>query len=164
MSYETLIEKIDTLISYSELHKAVQDYLNSPPQSNRMLCFQYNTCIKKVVTYDFSKVTSMTSTFNGCTNLEIVKINARSATSYGSCFRGCNALHTVIVEKNSICATISITSPLLSAESVNNIIAGLFDNRGTNVQRSVTFDSAIAANLTQEQMDIITVQKGWTIG
>ena len=106
--------------------------------------------------------TSLSSTFNGCSNLkeiigEIDVSTIRSAMT--ATFTGCLSLEYVRFKEASIKYAISFADcPSLTKESIDSIIAGL----GTiSTAHTLTLNENIV--LTEEQLAILNTKTNWTI-
>lgn len=78
-----------------------------------------------------------------------------------NCFYDCISLETVRFKANTISIPLSLSSsPLLSDESIQNIIDGL---AAVETQQKITFHSDVVDKLTDEQLATIN-SKNWTVG
>lgn len=88
---------------------------------------------------------------------------ARTMTAFSNTFKGCYALEHIIID-GVIAGSVSFADcPLLDAESISSIISSLVTLAETN-KLTITFNSAVKAKLTAEQIDTITNVKHWELG
>lgn len=104
----------------------------------------------------------LNTTFSGCTNLVTIPcLKLINATDGSSAFSNCNKLTNITVD-GSIAFDISFaSSPLLTAESVDSVIAALTDLTGQTAKK-LTVHATVGANMTEAQKATITA-KNWTL-
>lgn len=107
-------------------------------------------------------VGSLNSTFSSCKVKWIEKLILHDKISnYSGCFTSCVDLESIIIE-GVIAATISFAwSPLLNAQSVQNIIDCLKDLTGQTAQ-TLTVHKDVEARMSDEQKAQIT-SKNWIL-
>lgn len=140
---------------------AIVDFSNS---KNISQLFHYNGSIKHIGTINTTSATSLDDFANNATSLvEIEKIILKDDGSqrFNSAF-----YYTVRLERITFEGVIGLSinfqwSPLLSDESVQNIIDCLADLTGQATQ-TLTFHTDVKAKLTEEQIATIT-SKNWTL-
>lgn len=122
----------------------------------------YGTKFTRIGVIDARKATRFYYVFNYSSNLKTIdKIISAETTPYNTAFGGLRSLEEIRFE-GIIGASLAINeSPLLSNASVQSIIDALADLAGQTTQR-VSFHSSVIANMTDEQLLIITA-KNWTI-
>jgi hypothetical protein len=112
---------------------------------------------------DLIKAPHLNGTFNSCKKVKsIVLKNVQSTMTYvNNPFRDCEQLTDVSIE-GTIGSTVSFAnSPLLSTQSIDNIIGCLADLAGQTAQ-TITLHAEVKAQLTEEQISAIT-SKNWTL-
>ncbi len=111
-------------------------------------------------TEDFATVSAV---FQNCSSLKTIRnIHVFENMTYGNWFSGCKALENITftgVIGNDINFN---ASPLLTHDSLMNIINHLKDYSGTSETRTLTIGSTNLAKLTDNEKAIAT-QKGWTL-
>ena len=125
--------------------------------------------LKRVVIKNMnSKTTSVTGMCAFCTSLESIEgLDFSGCTSKidigsgdGIVFRDCSLLKEVRIVENSIKVSINFGfCPLLSAESIQNIIDGLAT---VETAKTLTLHANVKTKLTQTQLDTIT-GKNWNL-
>lgn len=130
------------------------------------------TKLKKVIVKNMSdECTDVRGVFAYCTSLEIVEglLDFSSIKSFWSNwdqlpFRSCNLLKEIRVVENCIKVNFNVTSPLLSAESIQSIAYGLaYVTTAQTLTLNKVFENDFE-KLPAELRDLITNQKGWTLG
>ena len=144
--------------------------LDTSKLTNCTSFFAYCPNITRIPPLDFSNIErTCTQLFRDCKKLESVEINNVPKLEYHSSyniwnmsFNTCNALKDIKIT-GVISANFSVAhSPLLTMESVNNIIDCLLDYTGTTTSPVLTLHADVKAKLTEEQIATIT-GKNWTL-
>lgn len=113
---------------------------------------------------DAGNVTAYNNMFCNCSKLETIDalIDGSNCSFDDGTFNGCYNLKNVRFVPLSIKSNISFgDSPLLSDESIQNIIVSLSDLTG-QTSKTLTFHADVKAKLTEEQIATIT-SKNWTL-
>lgn len=141
-----LVDKIDYYINCGK----AQDI-------NRM--FQSCTNLKFLYGLDMSSALNCQLIFDGCKVLETIQesLNFSKITSNVNCFRETISLVNVRFVPESIKISITIPSPVLSAESIQSIIDGL-----ATVETAQTLTLNANLKILQSQVDAANA-KGWTV-
>lgn len=113
--------------------------------------------------YFFANATNYNGAFNQCTQLETVEgIDFSSSTNNSNVFKSCSKLKNITVY-GTINVTISFSdSPLLTHDSLMNVIDALKDYSGTTTTQVLDLHDDSIAILTESEKKIAE-QKGWTI-
>ena len=125
----------------------------------------FNGAAKMVTIPEVTATQGINSWFRGCGSLQTIrKITLPEiliGTPFYNSFMGCSKLTNITFE-GVIGVNISFdASPLLSAESIDNIINCLKDLTGGTAQ-TLTFHATVGSNLTDTQKATITA-KNWTL-
>lgn len=123
----------------------------------------FNSASNMTVIPEVTATRGTNSWFRGCSSLETIRkiILANNSNDFYNTFVGCSKLKNVIFE-GVIFQSISFSaSPLLSGESIDNIIGCLKDLTGGTAE-TLTFHATVGGNLTDTQKATITA-KNWTL-
>ncbi len=165
--YDITAKEVNSMFTYSnitDLEKALGDkkliFLEGATGSS---VFNYAKNLTIIPVLDITKMYApgMTMWFSSCTALHTIrKIITVETANYDRTFNLCSALVNITFE-GVIGNNISFSGcPLLSDESINNIIGCLKDLTGQTA-KSVDFHSTVLANLTDEQLTQIS-NKNWS--
>ena len=133
--------------------------------------YMFSDCssLTTVPQYDTSKVTNMQYMFSGCTSLiTLPQLDASKATQILGTVYQCTSLTNFGGLLNVGQALTSSTeywlasSPLLTDESIQNVIDGLYDMTAKGFSPTLKFHTDVYAKLTEEQKAQITA-KNWTV-
>ncbi len=141
-----------TDVIYNPKHDITAKYYSSMYQQSRI------TDTKKPIT--FQSGGSGSSVFLNCTKLETIRtLTVNSNMTFGSWFSGCSKL-TNVTFSGEIGNDISFSaSPLLSHDSIINIISVLVN---TTTKKTLSLGEINLAKLTDEEKAVAT-EKGWTL-
>lgn len=119
------------------------------------------TKIKTLILSNTNKVTVVTGMLGNCNQLETIsELNFESMSKVGSSWNGgCIALKNITFTAQTIKGDIGFASSVLTPKSVQSIIDGLAPVETT---QTLTFNSTITANLTDEQ-NVQILSKNWTV-
>ena len=119
--------------------------------------------------FDTSKVIFMVEVFNGCSQLTSIPLfDASKVSSLINTFTACSKLTNFGGLKNigqsfTSAFTFDLSdSPLLTDESILNVLNGLYDMTGKGFSPTLAFHPTVKAKLTDEQIAIATT-KNWNI-
>lgn len=117
--------------------------------------------LKTMVGINTSKGVDMREVFYGCVELETIQepLNLGSATNCTYMFHNVLKLVNISFVPETIKVSITIPSPVLSAESIQSIIDGLAT---VETAQTLTLNTDVKAKLTQTQLDTIT-GKNWNL-
>ena len=117
---------------------------------------------------EMPKVKNLDYAFKDCESLQSIELNAPSLESATGIFKNCNQLKTVSLPANSVNCDLEILSPVLTDDSITNILKALKTDRSDleklSQKRYITF-----CNHTLCPTDAVTiavnaiVKGGWTI-
>ena len=137
--------------------------------TNMRNMFIYCDKLTTVPLFYTSNVTIMYQMFRGCHALTTVPLfDTSNVTNIGDMFRECSKLTNFggllnIGQAYTSTFTYSLQwSPLLSDESIQNVIDGLYDMTAKGFSPTLKFNSTVYAKLTDEQKAQITA-KNWTV-
>lgn len=132
-------------------------------QVSGLTYFFQNCPTVRVPALDCSSATSCLGVFFGCNNLKEIELNnVREELTGSNAFGNCFALTTLKITGTVGTSFLKLnTSPLLSNESVQNIIDHLKDLTGQTAQ-TLTLHATVGAKLTDAQKSAITA-KNWTL-
>lgn len=140
------------------------DNLRYVPDLNTSNCTNFSSTfsgcksLKVAPQIDTSKATSVGTMFMDCTNLETVPLYDFSKVLLtSSAFSNCSKLKNIGGFKN-LSVNISLTSPVLTHESLVNVI----NNLAKVSNKSLTIQSYNIEKLTEDEIAIAT-NKGWTV-
>lgn len=149
--------------------KYIDFYLNTESCTNFARMFSNASALERIVGINISKATAVAGMFYQCTSLHTIgemvdgelinPLDFSNVTNNSQCFDGCDALVNVSFVEESIKNSLSIPSPILSAESVQSIIDGLAT---VETARTLTLHADVKAKLTEEQIATIT-GKNWNL-
>lgn len=136
-------------------------YINSSSCTNCSNAFSYCKKLKRIKGIDISKATSVNDMFAVCVALEEItdELNLSNATNLNKMFNECNKLKEIRFVPETIKKSITIPSPVLSAESIQSIVDGLAE--AEDVQ-ALSLNSAVIDKLTDDQWEEIGT-KNWTV-
>ena len=127
------------------------------------------SALKTIAQLDTSNIQDAGYAFYGCSSLEAVpQLDASSVKEIYGMFINCTSLTNFGGLKNigqAYTSTFTYDlsySPLLSDESIQNVINGLYDMTGKGFSPILKFHSTVYAKLTDEQKTQIT-NKNWTV-
>ena len=106
----------------------------------------------------------MCNAFYNCQSLHTIDtpLNYCSTGWTMEIFYNCKNLTNIRFVENQITANFNLKwSPLLSSDSINSIANGL--NANVTNQKTLTLNSNLKNNLTEEQIATITTTKGWSL-
>jgi hypothetical protein len=138
--------------------------LDTSKATNGTSWFQ-NSYVTRIPPIDARNMTSCSSMFNGCVNLQGIEMNnvREDMTGNTITYSSCQSLTTIKVT-GSIGASTVVNfkwSPLLSNGSVQSVIDCLKDLTGLASQ-TLTFHADVGAKMTEQQKATITA-KNWTL-
>jgi hypothetical protein len=139
--------------------ESVDYYLNCGQSQTCTNLFSGCQSLKFVYGLDLGKGVNLSYIFKNCVLLETIQepLNFSSATNTKEIFYGCIALKNARFKENSIKVSITIPSPVLSAESVQSIFDGLAP---VETAQTLTLDANL--KILQSQVNSANA-KGWTI-
>ena len=112
-----------------------------------------------------TKVTSLKEAFYKCTSLtylDLSSIDASTVTDVSSIFYGCSSLSDFYPPSNIMISLDISASPNLTEDSINRIVAALYDYSNTTETYTLTIGSTNLAKMTDDEIAVATA-KGWTI-
>lgn len=156
--------------------------LNTSKVTDISYMFYYCQILTEILGIDTSNSTNMSYMFYHCDKIvTIPELNAAKVVNLSSCFNNCPLLENFGGLKDLGKAytqkaagysyyTVNLTSPLLTHESLMNVINGLYDlnltydveNGGTLYRQKLNIGSTNKAKLTEEEIAIATA-KGWDV-
>ena len=137
--------------------------------TNMYSMFDWCEKLTEVPAFNTSNVTNMYGMFYACKELITVsQLNASNATNINDMFKGCTALTNFggmlnVGQAFTAAQTFYLNEPkLLSDESIQNVIDGLYDMTSKSFTPTLMFHSTVYAKLTDVQKQQITA-KNWTV-
>lgn len=139
--------------------------------------FERCSSLKRIPLLNTKNCTVMGAMFNECTSLDTVPmLDASKAMTISGIFNGCSSLttlgglknlgmgYTTGWDANSISLTLNLSdSPLLTHDSLMNIINNLYDIKSKGVKpQTLQLGDTNKAKLTAEEIAIAT-NKGWNV-
>lgn len=173
---ETFDEKADRLIAMANAWEKLPSYSFSSvttikeipfyidkPVENMAFAFYGTTNLVRMVGVNSSRVTNWTNTFANSGIRIIERPFDFSAVPHAdlSPFLNANKLVEVRIVARTLKGSTTISSPVLSDESIQSIVDGLADLTG-GTARTLTLNSAVSAKLTDEQF-LAVDDKNWII-
>jgi hypothetical protein len=136
-------------------------YLDTKKCNSFSACFRKCYNLKWLVGINTSNATNVLNMFALCLALETIQrpLDFSKVTNTNSIFSGANAIKNISFVEGSIKKSITISSPVLSDESIQSIIDGLAT---VETAQTLTLHADVKAKLTQAQLDTIT-SKNWNL-
>lgn len=141
------------------LAERIDYYINSGKSTDNNRMCQDCKSLNFFYGIDMSNVSNCSYCFNGCILLETIQepLNFSKVTTNAGCFQKCNSLINIKFVPETIKISITIPSPVLSAESIQSIFDGL-----ATVSTAQTLTLNANLKILQSQVDSANA-KGWTV-
>jgi hypothetical protein len=147
-------------LAFNSNIEEIDYYIDSPKLNSVRETFKNTSKLKHIVGIDISNATDGDGFFTGSVIEEIDEpLNPISMPSYAKMitFNGCNNLRKISFVAESIKWSMTFTSTVLSAESIQSIIDGL-----ATVETAQTLTLHANTKILQSQVDSANA-KGWTV-
>lgn len=146
--------------------KRVDFYINSESSTRFDNCFARDKALEYVKGINTANVTTFYDMFTQCSSLKTIEepLDFSKVTNVSGCFWGCNALENIRIVPETLKISITISSPVLSDESIISIINGLATLAEGAAAQTLTLSKNLP--LTEEQKQAIATavnNKGWTL-
>lgn len=160
MSLEKMTS-LATFFTHMANLKRADYYIDAKNCTNFAQLFASDNLLEYVKGVNTSKATNVLDMFYQCSSLKTIEepLDFSNRTSTGGVFGACVSLENVKFVTESIKISITILSPVLSAESIQSIIDGLAT---VETAQTLTLHTDVKAKLTQTQLDTIT-GKNWSL-